>query len=82
MWRDVWAPSIAKGIRHIGGLDLKPLTAKALQMGDELHNRTTAATSMFANAIVAPMIKADVPQDDLLSTIEFMASHELLYMDL
>ena len=80
MWRDVWAPSIAKGIRHIGGLDLKPLTAKALQMGDELHNRTTAATSMFANAIVAPMIKADVPQDDLFSTIDFMASHELLYM--
>ena len=82
MWRDVWAPSIARGIRHIGGMDLKPLTAKALQMGDELHNRTTAATSMFANAIVAPMIKADVPQDDLLSTIDFMASHELMYMGL
>ena len=81
-WRDVWAPSIARGIRHIGGMDLKPLTAKALQMGDELHNRTTAATSMFANAIVPAMIKADVPQDDLLSTIDFMASHELMYMGL
>ena len=82
MWRDVWAPSIARGIRRIGGLDLKPLTAEALQMGDELHNRTTAATAMFQNAIVAPMIEADVPQADLLGTIRFMASHELLYMGL
>ena len=82
MWRDVWAPSIAKGIRHMGGLELKPLTAAALQMGDELHNRTTAATAMFQNAIVAPMIKAGVAQDDLLSTIEFMNSHELMYMGL
>ena len=37
MWRDVWAPSLGRGVRHIGGLHLKPIIAKALQMGDELH---------------------------------------------
>ncbi len=82
MWREIWAPSIARGVRQMGGLELKPLTTKALQMGDELHNRTTAATSMFANAIVPPMIKAGVSQDDLLSTLEFFSSHELSYMGL
>ena len=82
MWREIWAPSIAKGVRQMGGLELKPLTAKALQMGDELHNRTTAATAMFANEIVPPMIKAGVSQDDLFSTLDFLSSHELSYMGL
>ncbi|MDH4268234.1 MAG: DUF1116 domain-containing protein, partial [Deltaproteobacteria bacterium] len=43
-WRDVWAPSLRKGILQMGGLPLKPIIAKALQMGDELHNRPVAAS--------------------------------------
>src|SRR3989304_5240548 len=51
VWRDVWAPSLRRGIRHMGGLPLKTIITKALQMGDELHNRQVAASSLFANAM-------------------------------
>jgi hypothetical protein len=81
-WRDVWAPSLRQGIQQMGGLLLKPIIAKALQMGDELHNRPIAASSLFANALAAPMIEAGVAKDDLLITLKYITNHELLFLGL
>jgi hypothetical protein len=82
LWRDVWAPALRRGIRQMGGLPLKPMIAKALQMGDELHNRPVAASSLFANALSVAMVAADVPKDALLSTLQYTTGHELLFLGL
>jgi hypothetical protein len=82
LWRDIWAPSLRKGLLQMRGLPLKPIIAKALQMGDELHNRSMAASSLFANAVTAPMIQGGVTTDDLLSTINYITNHELLFLGL
>ena len=81
-WRDVWAPSLAQGVRQVGGLALKPIIAKALHMGDELHNRPNAATSIFAGAMAVPMIGAGVGKDDLTSTLNYVTGHDLLFLGL
>jgi hypothetical protein len=44
-------------IRHAGGVDVKNLMVQALQMGDELHNRNKAATSLLLRTL-APHIAA------------------------
>jgi hypothetical protein len=82
LWRDVWAPSLRKGILQMGGLGLKPIIAKALQMGDELHNRAVAASSLFATALAGPMVESDVARNDLLSTLSYISNHELLFLGL
>jgi hypothetical protein len=82
LWRDLWAPSLREGLRKRGGLDLKPLIAKALQMGDELHNRPVAASSLFANAMAVAMVDADVPKEPLLGTLRYITNHELLCLGL
>lgn len=82
LWRDIWAPSLRKGLVQMGGLDLKPIITKALQMGDELHNRPVAASSLFANALVSPMIEAGVEREKLLSTLNYITKHELLFLGL
>ncbi|HSR12657.1 MAG TPA: DUF1116 domain-containing protein, partial [Thermodesulfobacteriota bacterium] len=81
-WRDVWAPSLRKAVRRRGGFELKPIIAKALQMGDELHNRPVAASSIFANQVAGPMIEAGVEQGHLLSTLGYAGNHELLFLGL
>ena len=81
MWRDVWAPSLAQGVRHMGGLPLKPIIAKALQMGDEPHNRPNAASSIFAGAMALPMIRAGVPKEET-STLTYITGHDLLFLSL
>jgi len=81
-WRDVWAPSLRMGLHHMGGLNLKPIITMALQMGDELHNRHSASSSLFANAMVAPMIEAGVPKEKLIATIRYITNHPLLFLGL
>jgi hypothetical protein len=82
LWRDVWAPSLRKGLQKREGLELKPLIAKALQMGDELHNRPVAASSLFANVMAVAMMEADVAKEPLLGTMKYIANHELLCLGL
>ncbi len=81
-WRDVWAPTLRAGLRQCGGLSLKPLIARALQMGDELHNRPNAASSLFANAMAVPLIKADPPKEALISTMGYLSGNEFLFLAL
>jgi hypothetical protein len=80
MWRDVWAPTMRKALHTIGGLELKPIITKALQMGDELHNRHTASSSMFANAMAIAMVQTDLPKGDMIETLKYATYHDLIFL--
>jgi len=47
----VLAPALAGALASHGPLDLRSLIAQALQMGDEVHNRNRAATSLVIRAL-------------------------------
>lgn len=81
-WRDIAAPAMRAAVRQAGGIGLKPIITQALQMGDELHNRHSASSSLFANALSIPMIQAGVPQPELLKTLGYMTGHNLLFLGL
>ena len=59
--RDTLGPAMSKALKQSGPIDLKSLTAQALSMGDEVHNRNIAATCLFAR-ILAPYLPIDVLQ--------------------
>lgn len=80
LWRDVWAPTLRKSLRTIGELELKPIITKALQMGDELHNRHTSASSLFANAMAVAMAQTELPKDKMLWTLKYITNHELIFL--
>ena len=82
MWRDVWAPTLQKAIHTIGGLELKPIITKALQMGDELHNRAISASSLFANEMAMAMAKTVLTKENLLSTLGYVTHHDLIFLGL
>ncbi len=82
LWRDGWAPTLRKALRSIGGLDLKPIITKALQMGDELHNRHSASSSLFANAMAVAMAQTELPKDMLLGTLNYIVNHDLIFLGL
>ena len=45
LWmKDVLGPTLGRAIRSIGGLNVNPLVAKAIAMGDEFHQRNIAAS--------------------------------------
>ena len=45
------APTLRKAVLHAGGIPLKPIIRRAINMGDELHSRNTAATALFLKEI-------------------------------
>jgi len=83
MWRDVWAPTLRKALHTIGGLDLKPIVTKALQMGDELHNRHTASSSLFANAMAVAIAQTEYENKGaVIGTLKYITNHELIFLGL
>ncbi len=82
MWRDVWAPTLRAALAKIGGLELKPIITQALQMGDELHNRHSASSSLFANAMAVAMVEADLPRESVLPTLKYVTNHNLIFLGL
>jgi len=81
-WRDVWAPTLREALHHIGGLELNPIIVQALQMGDELHNRHSASSSLFANQMAVAISKAGIARDRALPTLQYLAGHNLLFLGL
>ncbi len=79
-WRDVWAPTLRKALHKIGELELKPIITQALQMGDELHNRHSAASSLFANKMAVAMAEADLPKESVLPTLYYITNHNLIFL--
>ena len=81
-WRDVWAPTLRTALHEIGGLDLNPIIIQALQMGDELHNRHSASSSLFANQMALAIARAGIPRERALPTLGYLAGHNLLFLGL
>lgn len=77
LFRDVQAPALSTALRHSGGIDLKELFARALQMGDELHNRPNAASALFGLEIGRRMLRAAVPSEQAAATLDLFAENEV-----
>lgn len=81
-WRDTWGPALRAAVRKMGGVPLKPLIARALLMGDEMHNRVVASSSLFANAVSPVLVQCGLPPAQLISTLYYVANHPFLFLGL
>lgn len=79
--RDVLAPVLRKAILAAGGLDIMTLTAKALQMGDECHNRNLAATSLLIRTLL-PVLCKECTGGELADVASFLASNDHFYLNI
>jgi len=75
------APALAQALRSRGPVDLKNLTAQALQMGDECHNRNVAATSLFTR-LIAPALVRGTQTDVAARVLEFLEANNNFYLNL
>jgi hypothetical protein len=76
------APTLRAVLRRSGGVELKPLMAQAINMGDEVHNRNVAATALFIKRIAPALIEADVAREDAAATLAFIAANDHFFLNL
>lgn len=78
-WSETLAPGLARAIRKSKGVDLKSIMAKALHMGDELHNRPAAGTLLFASVMIPYLIEA-VDRDELVKITKYFSENEIFFL--
>ncbi len=81
-WRDEWGPALRAAVRKMGGVPLKPLISRALLMGDEMHNRVVASSSIFTNAVAPALVQSDLPKSQVISTLYYAGNHPFLFLGL
>jgi hypothetical protein len=78
----VLAPALQKGVEESGGINVKDLTARALMMGDECHNRNVAATSLFIRELAPHLLATDLEKETIKKVIEFISGNDHSFLNL
>ncbi|MFH1618952.1 MAG: DUF1116 domain-containing protein [bacterium] len=83
MWMEaVLYPVLKQAVESLGRIDLKNIIAQALHMGDEVHNRNRAATSLFYRAL-APSIARTAPYPETAAKVlEFINGNDHFFLNL
>jgi hypothetical protein len=76
------APILDATLKQLGPVEMKPLIAQALHMGDECHNRNAAASSLLLKRLVPAALQSDVPQRKLVEAITFLAENDHAFLNL
>jgi hypothetical protein len=80
------APVLAEAVRRAGGIPLKPLMRRAVHMGDELHSRNTAATTLLVKELTPALVEIAASGDasptagQLRDTIAFLADNDYFFL--
>ena len=77
---DVLAPALRQVTRSEGGVELRPILARALSMGDEMHQRNVAATSLLFRELAAGLARANVGGLD--EVLDFLAQNDQFFLNL
>ncbi|MFN0027288.1 MAG: DUF1116 domain-containing protein [Acidimicrobiales bacterium] len=72
---------VRAAVAQIGGLELKPLLARALHMGDECHNRNAAATALLCKHLLPAMLSDGSPMDALRRVTDFIMGNDHFFLN-
>ena len=78
----VLGPALDAAIGHLGSLDLRAIMTQALQMGDELHNRNRAASSMMVKELVPPLLEVGLDPAEVADVVRFVNGNEHFFLNL
>lgn len=79
--RDEAGPLLGRALRRVDGLDLRPLMAQALVMGDELHQRNVAASALLVRAL-APALVREATGPALERLLDFLVGNDQFFLNL
>ncbi len=75
-------PALKRAVNELGKIDLKNIIAQALHMGDEVHNRNRAATSLFYRHIAPAIIKTTQDTEIAVKVLEFINGNDHFFLNL
>ncbi len=75
-------PVLKAAVKDLGKIDLKSIIAQALHMGDEVHNRNRAATSLFYRQIAPAIVRTTANSEDMVKVLNFINGNDHFFLNL
>jgi hypothetical protein len=75
-------PVLKQALAAHGGLDIKLLSSKALQMGDEVHNRNVAGTALLVRELAPTIATLDEDTNRIEEVLSFIGGNEHFFLNL
>jgi hypothetical protein len=79
--RDEFGPLLGAALRAAGGVALGPLIARGLTMGDEMHQRNVACSSLLLRAL-APSLAKGGSGLSLARALDFIAGNDQFFLNI
>jgi hypothetical protein len=80
--RDVLGPALGRAVRDTGGIALKPLIARGLTMGDEMHQRNVACSSLLLRQLAPALARTASRTEELAATLAFIGSNDQFFLNI
>jgi Protein of unknown function (DUF1116) len=79
--RDVLGPGLGRAIRQTGGIPLKPIVARGLAMGDEMHQRNVACSSLLLRRLAPALARTTKDREELARCLEFIGGNDQFFLN-
>lgn len=80
--KNVLGPTLSKAIRSMdNGLNVNPLVAKAIAMGDEFHQRNIAASLAFLKEVAPIITSLEMDEKDRYDVIKFLSDTDQFFLN-
>lgn len=75
------APAFHAALQRAGGIDLRVVMAQALVMGDEMHQRNVAATSLLVRLLMPHLVRVIPGGDTLGDLAEYLSGNDQFFLN-
>src|SRR3954467_10147015 len=74
-------PALGHGIRESGGISLKPLIARGLTMGDEMHQRNVACSALLLRQLAPLLARTSKDIGELVTCLDFIGRNDQFFLN-
>jgi len=75
-------PALKQVVGNSQGINVKNLTAQAMQMGDECHNRNVAATTLLLRELLPLLLDSDLDKETIRQVTDFITGNVHFFLNL
>ena len=79
--RDSLGPVLGRALREMGGVPLKTLVARGLTMGDEMHQRNVACSSLLLRFIAPALARTSTDNSELARCLDFIGRNDQFFLN-
>jgi len=77
----VLGPALGRALRAGDGIPLKPLIARGLTMGDEMHQRNVACSSLLLRELAPALARTAKSNDELVACLGFIGRNDQFFLN-